>query len=303
MYFLRWLVLLHSVFCLYFICSAEVEVSICRFKDDKAAAVSLTFDDGLLDHATVVQPMLEKAGIFGTFFIVPKYADLALVHREDPSKRQYLTWEQIKSIGEDGHELANHSMTHANLREASDELLKREVVDTMDVIESKTGQRPETFCFAGNSRDQRALDFVVQHHVNARTYQYGIGRRFEIERFNTWLNGQIKQNKWGVLMIHAIIDDFNGYDPLPNEAADFEELLDSLNASRDDLWIGTFAEVSKYVKLREHTKVELLKNGKQFILRSDLDPAIYDIPLTVEVTHGDDVTYHSVPVNQVLNIP
>lgn len=278
-------------------------IRICDFKQNKAAAVSLTFDDGLLDHATVVQPMLREAGISGTFFIVPKYAEMALDHRDDPSKRQYLNWDQIKSIGDDGHELANHSMTHANLKEASDDLLQREVVEAIDVIETKTGQRPVTFCFAGNSRDQRALDFVLQHHVNARTFQYGIGRRFEIGKFNDWLNGQLKQRKWGVLMIHAIIDDFNGYDPLPNEAADFQQLLDSLNASREDLWIGTFAEVSKYVKLRDSVEVELLENGQQFILRSDLDPAIYDVPLTIEITQGDEVTYRSVPVNQVVSIP
>ncbi|MGE9289673.1 MAG: hypothetical protein ACQKBT_01705, partial [Puniceicoccales bacterium] len=39
-----------------------VEVRVCPYYEDKEAALCLTFDDGLLDHATVVQPMLKESG-------------------------------------------------------------------------------------------------------------------------------------------------------------------------------------------------------------------------------------------------
>ncbi|WPJ96765.1 polysaccharide deacetylase family protein [Coraliomargarita algicola] len=283
---------------------AEVpEIRICEYHDNKDAAISLTFDDGLLDHATVVQPMLKESGIRATFFIVPKYTDMALKQRAHPSKRQFASWEQIRSIAADGHEMGNHSSTHANLKNASEELLQHEVVDALSYIEAQTGQRPQTFCFSGNSRDQRALEFVLQHHVNARTYQYGIGRNFEIDRFSAWLTGQIQKRQWSVLMIHSILDDYNGYDPLPDEEKDFQDLLDQLNDCRDDLWIDTFAAVSKYVALRDSASIQLLNGGTQYVVKSDLDAAVYDVPLTVEVRQGEQSIYQSVSINEVIDLP
>ena len=283
--------------------AAPAEIRICPFKDNKSAAVSLTFDDGLLDHSTVVQPMLKEADIPGTFFIVPKYTDSALSQRDDPSKRQFMTWDQVRSIAEDGHEIANHSSTHANLREANDELLYHEVVDSITDIESQTGQRPVTFCFPGNSRDQRALDYVLEHHINARTYQYGIGRKFEIAKFDDWLNQLVAKREWGVAMIHSIVDDFNGYDPLPEEEEDFAKLLASLKSSQDDIWTDTFADVSKYVQLRDSSSIEWLYGRKQFIVKTDLDTEVYDIPLTVEVIQDGISTYREVPVNEPILLP
>ncbi len=283
---------------------AEVsEVRICPFYENKDAAISLTFDDGLLDHATVVQPMLKESGIRATFFIVPKYTDMALEQRAHPSKRQFASWEQIRSIAADGHEMGNHSSTHANLKNASAELLQYEVVHALSYIEAKTGQWPQTFCFPGNSRDQKALDFVLKHHVNARTYQYGIGRNFEIERFRTWLESQIQKKQFSVLMLHSILDDYNGYDPLPREEEDFQELLDLLNASREDLWIDTFASVSKYVALRDNATIELLNGGTQYVVKSDLNEEVYDVPLTVEVRLGGQSIIQHVSVNEVIDFP
>ncbi|MGE9289674.1 MAG: hypothetical protein ACQKBT_01710, partial [Puniceicoccales bacterium] len=157
------------------------------------------------------------------------------------------------------------------------------------------------FCFAGNSRDDRALEYVLQYHVNARTYQYGIGRKFDIDRFRSWLNQQIQTKQFSVLMLHSVLDDYNGYDPLPREEEDFELLLELLNSRRDVLWVDTFAAISKYVALRENATIEFLNDGAKFVVKSDLDAEVYDVPLTVEIRQGDDVWYQDVRVNEVID--
>ena len=44
-------------------------LQICQFKDDKDAALSLTFDDGTRDHLLYALPRLERYGFKGTFYI------------------------------------------------------------------------------------------------------------------------------------------------------------------------------------------------------------------------------------------
>ena len=45
------------------------DVEICKFKDGRQAALSLTFDDGLAEHYTLVLPQLERHALPATFWI------------------------------------------------------------------------------------------------------------------------------------------------------------------------------------------------------------------------------------------
>ena len=44
-------------------------VKIAKFKGNKPAAISYTFDDGYVEHYTVAAPELEKHGFRGTFWV------------------------------------------------------------------------------------------------------------------------------------------------------------------------------------------------------------------------------------------
>ena len=51
-------------------CAAQGwQVSVAKYKDNKACAISYTFDDGLKEHYTIVGPEFEKRGMRATFFI------------------------------------------------------------------------------------------------------------------------------------------------------------------------------------------------------------------------------------------
>jgi peptidoglycan/xylan/chitin deacetylase (PgdA/CDA1 family) len=54
-------------------CSADItpeDVKVADYKDGKECAVSLTFDDSMKEHYTIVAPELEKRGFRGTFWMV-----------------------------------------------------------------------------------------------------------------------------------------------------------------------------------------------------------------------------------------
>ena len=282
--------------------ATQPTVQICQFQNNKPAALSLTFDDGLVDHYTVVRPMLKDAGIPATFFIVPAWTDLAESNRKDSTKRQFMSWQQVAELSEDGHEIGNHSYSHRSMRGASEAQMYRQAVEPIGIIESKTGQKPVTFCFPGNARDEAALAFVMKHHINARTTQYSVGKNFEISAFEKWIGHLVQQQKWGVAMIHGILHQDNGYTDLPNGTQDFRAIIDCLQSKRQEIWIDTFANVSKYERLRDSSNVVWLEEGQRFTVETDLDTAVYDLPLTVEITEGGVSRLLNVLPNLPINV-
>lgn len=62
------LFILSLLFCTGYMSGADWNVYVARYKQDKACAISYTFDDGLAEHYTLVAPQLEKRGFRGTFY-------------------------------------------------------------------------------------------------------------------------------------------------------------------------------------------------------------------------------------------
>src|SRR5699024_11224784 len=50
-----------------------------------------------------------------------------------------------KRVADEGHEIANHSITHANLNTATKDRIIEELTVSQQQIETATGVRPETF--------------------------------------------------------------------------------------------------------------------------------------------------------------
>ena len=67
--------------------------------------VVLTFDDSVRSHFTVVRPILLDYGFGATFFITEGF-DFKT------NKQDYMTWEQIRSLSDDGFDVGNHTKGH-----------------------------------------------------------------------------------------------------------------------------------------------------------------------------------------------
>jgi len=94
--------------------------------------VYLTFDDGPHPIATpTVLQELKKYNIRATFFLrgqnVQKFPDL------------------VRQIQNEGHQIANHSFTHANLFFKKRPFIRDEILRTQETIETITGTHPRYF--------------------------------------------------------------------------------------------------------------------------------------------------------------
>ncbi len=74
----------------------------CKLRNDKACAISYTFNDGLAEHYTLAAPELEKRGFRGTFFINGAKINTA---GNNPADTTRLTWQQVKEMSERGYDM------------------------------------------------------------------------------------------------------------------------------------------------------------------------------------------------------
>jgi peptidoglycan/xylan/chitin deacetylase (PgdA/CDA1 family) len=98
-----------------------------RIVETDEKKIAITFDTaGGLGQLPTVLDTLDKLGIKCTFFL---QGEIILKHEE---------W--VREIHARGHELANHSMTHPDMREASNLLIHKEITRCNELIEGITGK-------------------------------------------------------------------------------------------------------------------------------------------------------------------
>lgn len=262
-----------------FVISCTVnDAEICKFKDGREAAVSLTFDDGVVDHYTLVAPKLDYHGMKATFWICG--ADISDGETDSPC----LTWDMCRQMASNGHEISNHSWSHKNLSNLTEEEIRAEVTLNDDAIERELGVRPVTFCYPFNAITETAAAIAGEGRVGQRTYQEAQGQRNShstAESLDAWLRKVIDNGEWGVTMTHGIV---NGWDPWEDPDV-LWGFYDRLAAKRDSVWVDTFAKVSSYVAERDNCTIKVTKKGKRITITPSctLDPALYKEPLTAYV--------------------
>lgn len=267
--------------------SDDAAPRIADFPGDRAAAVSLTFDDGLPDHLSLAAPALEKRGMRGTFFLVAGFIPDTAEKAALPNAHTFgkIPWSTWKELAQKGHEIGNHSMTHKGLTKLSDEEMNKEIDDAYRLIEEKIGQPPLTFCFPGNGHDERVDRAVARQHIIGRTRLVGYGGKdFTLEKANGMVENAIAKRDWMVVMLHGITAGYAAF----GDPDVFEKHLDFLAARSDSVAVDTFANIAKYVAERGNARIasEKIPGGLRLTLTTTLDSR-YDAPLTIIVPAPD----------------
>lgn len=131
--------------------------------------VILTFDDACITHRDFVVPILQKFGFGGTFFISlpPEWS------AEAPGA--YLNWGDIVCLAQQGFDIGNHTMNHANLSELSKEECRRE----LDLLNEKFAEygipEPVSFAYPGGPYAANAVEVLQECSLKyARTTEPGL---------------------------------------------------------------------------------------------------------------------------------
>lgn len=89
-----------------------------------------------------------------------------------------MTWDELKLMHADGHEIGSHSQTHAILPLTSDEQLESEVAGSRAHLKERLGFEIDTFCYPNGDCDERVAAAVQRAgYRHAVTTRYGVNRQ------------------------------------------------------------------------------------------------------------------------------
>ena len=97
----------------------------------------ISIDDGAVDGYHRAAPILERFGYRATYCVTPGRAH----------KPWKLSFRLMRLLHEAGHEIANHSLSHADLPAISRSRLRREVRRSRRLIAERVGHAPASFCY------------------------------------------------------------------------------------------------------------------------------------------------------------
>lgn len=124
--------LFYAVFTIFFDQAVFMRKGTFYLANVNEKVTALTFDDGpSLEWTPKILDELKKANVKATFFMLGKHV------------QQYP--DIVKRVLEDGHEIGNHTFSHPNLIFANDDELKREILDTEDIIKKITNKPTKLF--------------------------------------------------------------------------------------------------------------------------------------------------------------
>ena len=152
---------------------AELEALLAGRWSHERPGVILSFDDGGRSHYEVVAPLLEQYGFTGWFFVP---ARLLAGEERAPRAAAGLPREprmspaQIRQLAET-HVVGCHSFSHSRLRASlGDERLRREIVESKQVMELALERPVESFCWVGG--DEPSYSAAAAALIREAGYRY-----------------------------------------------------------------------------------------------------------------------------------
>jgi len=270
----------------YLMLSAEMALaaahSITPWRENKPAAVSLTFDDGYYSQYEKAVPALNAHGFKGTFFIFTDYADY------------FNLWDRWREAAIMGHEIASHSKTHPFLTALPLSEAEYEIVTSQMLIDAEIpGQKSVTFAYPYGDLNAAVKALVQKYYIGARGVREALNDastdlynavaydvvRHDVFRMKELTEQAVSQKKW-------LIPVFHGFSPGEYGGWTTDQLVAYLDylKGRTDVWVAPFGTVVKYMKERGAATLSVTTQTSDVItlaLTDTLDDMVFDSQLTL----------------------
>lgn len=121
----------------------------------------LTYDDAPDKYAVEIAKALTEQDAPAIFFVNGMYLE------NEEGK------EMLKQIYDMGFEIGNHTQTHASLPDISEEKQREEIVETSDLVEEITGERPRFFRAPFGSNTDFSTQLAHEQGMELMNWTYG----------------------------------------------------------------------------------------------------------------------------------
>lgn len=127
--------------------------------------VSFTFDDSWTTQYTNALPILQTAGLKGTFYLTTQPIQEAW--------DDFMTPNQVKDIAQKGHEIAGHTVTHADLTTLSQANINTEIKNSKTYLQNLTGKTVNAFAYPYGALNATVKNLLSQAgYTSARGVDY-----------------------------------------------------------------------------------------------------------------------------------
>ena len=213
--------------------------------------------------------------------------------------------EFIKIVSEGHFDVTNHSMTHPKFPLVVDTVaLENEIDGSQQLLKSIfKGQDVITMANPFVANCNLSDSIIIKRHFAARnggtgynslhptenewyrlkyvsTYNYDKNVSSTALDLNTAVNTALKGGKWLIILAHGL---GNGRNSIPKE--EITSHFEYVAAKSDSVWCGTFNDVTKYIREKQHAMIAIKETNSSKIVVSlshDLDANIFIFPLTIK---------------------
>jgi len=233
----------------------------------------------------------------------------ANAHESLPQNSNTITWDELRRLADRGYEFASHTVTHPRLAALDDanlvyelEKSRQDILDHLGFkhtfsVECPYGTENERAVHAALLRYQVARNHMpdaevddldrwnttdpAASHKEYVRWQRGPLTETPMELMKSWVDKTAAQgNIWLVLVFHGV----DGIGWKPKTSAELKDYFEYINSKKTDLWVGTFQDVTKYIRERVQGTVTSYRDGEivSVVLRSGITELSYDLPLTLK---------------------
>jgi len=250
----------------------------------KPAAVSYTFDDNCSNQLPVAMPLFDKYGFKVTFFTVTNWGP---------------NWANLLTASKNGHEVASHTVTHADLSTLTAANQVPELANSQSTINTNiTNTKCVTIAYPNcNTGD---ITTIQKYYIAGRICSgqivattpsdfYNISSNITgstgsiqtAQNFDDKVAAALTAKGWMVFLTHGIDGD-GGYSP--TQSTELSTHLAYMNTNIANYWIATFGNVVKYIKERNAAalaETTISADSLKAVVTDNLDNTIYNIPITI----------------------
>lgn len=127
--------------------------------------VLITFDDGYRDNYTNAYPILKELHMKATIFVVPGFTNV---------NKNYLTWDQMLEMEQNGITIESHTLNHKALEGLTDEQIRTELRDSKQRLEERLGHSVEFLAYPTGTYNLHIAGLAQEAgYIAAFTVKYG----------------------------------------------------------------------------------------------------------------------------------
>lgn len=162
--------------------------------------VTFSFDDAWASQYNNALPILQKAGLKGTFYIMTEPVAGGWA--------EYMNPNQVKDIAQKGHEIGGHTVTHTDLTTLGVAKIDTEVKNSKSYLQTLTGRTVNTLAYPYGAFNQTVKDRVkAAGYNNARNAGTTIANGFNTKKQNVFeINSFSPTNTVSLASMKAAID-------------------------------------------------------------------------------------------------